>query len=354
MTSFLAVLVSAMAMAVPIVSSELTLPCTQPQLAGEGSRVFVACGTAREIIVTGSTDEGRTWTTAGRIPVTGVMSLGLRRGPRVVITSHAVIVSAVVGDKGKGVDGDLLAWSSSDGGRTWSAPVHVNDAAGAAREGLHAMAAHGDTAFAAWLDLRTPGGTTLYGASSTDGGRTWSRNTLVYRSPSGTICQCCHPSITKGDDGAWYVMFRNAIAGARDMYLVRAGAGEASTAAQQPAQKLGQGTWPLEACPMDGGGLAVSGANVVSTWRREGTVYLEKGTQSAEAAIGPGRQPIVLFAGEPVVLYEAPDGLRITSAGRSALVDAGGRFASAVSTPHGVVAAFEREETTYVRDVPLP
>jgi hypothetical protein len=223
------------------------------------------------------------------------------------------------------------------------------------------MAAHGDTAFAAWLDLRTPDGTTLYGASSTDGGRTWSRNVLVYRSPSGTICQCCHPSVTMGDDGAWYVMFRNAIAGARDMYVVRAASAvrvaetPVQTQTQTPAQKQGRGTWPLDACPMDGGGITASGTTVVTTWRREGTVFLQKDAQSTEEEIGPGRQPIVLLArNTPIILYEAPDGLRITAAGRSAVIDKGGRFVSAVSTPQGVVAAWEREGTTYVRAVPLP
>ena len=48
--------------------------------------------------------------------------------------------------------------------------------------------------FAAWLDKRGKG-TQLYGARSTDGGATWSKNIPIYKSPEGTICECCHPSI---------------------------------------------------------------------------------------------------------------------------------------------------------------
>ena len=47
--------------------------------------------------------------------------------------------------------------------------------------------------FATWLDDRGKG-KRLYGASSKDGGASWSRNVLIYESPSGTICQCCHPT----------------------------------------------------------------------------------------------------------------------------------------------------------------
>ncbi len=45
-----------------------------------------------------------------------------------------------------------------------------------------------------WLDLREKG-TVLYASKSMDHGETWSKNILVYRSPDGSICECCHPSI---------------------------------------------------------------------------------------------------------------------------------------------------------------
>ena len=96
----------------------------------------------------------------------------------------AIVISAVAGKRasqgphahGLPENGDLLVWRSADGGRTWSSPSTVNDVAGAAREGLHAMASGaGGLLFTAWLDLRE-GRTKLYGARSTDGGVTWSKN----------------------------------------------------------------------------------------------------------------------------------------------------------------------------------
>jgi hypothetical protein len=179
----------------------------------------------------------------------------MRRGPRIVARGKALAVSAIYGREGRGRDGELLAWRSQDGGKTWQGPATVNDVPGAAREGLHAMAAAPDGTLACvWLDMRGRG-TTLYGSFSRDGGATWSRNQLVYRSPDGTICECCHPSAAYDRSGRLHVMWRNALGGARDMYLSTSSDGGKTFS---PARKLGKGTWPLDACPMDGGALAVS------------------------------------------------------------------------------------------------
>ncbi len=129
------------------------------------------------------------------------------------------MITAIGGPQGKGRDGDLVAHRSQDGGKTWSGPVKVNDVDASAREGLHAMTASPDgTLWCVWLDLREKG-TKLFSSKSTDGGATWSKNSLVYRSPDGSICECCHPSIV-ADRNAVHILFRNSLKGDRDMYLV--------------------------------------------------------------------------------------------------------------------------------------
>jgi hypothetical protein len=45
-------------------------------------------------------------------------TLGMRRGPRIAVAPGAIVISAVVGEKGRGADGDLIAWRSVDGGRS--------------------------------------------------------------------------------------------------------------------------------------------------------------------------------------------------------------------------------------------
>jgi BNR repeat protein len=270
----------------PIPPSAAATPNRQPQLAAQGRHVAVAYGAGDAVYFAASTDAGATFGRPVLVSSGGPLSLGMHRGPRVAYTSRGIVVSAIVGEQGKGKDGDLLAWRSADGGKTWSGPVRVNDVTGAAREGLHAMAAGGkDTLFAAWLDLRAAG-TRVYGATSADGGATWSANRLAYESPSGTVCPCCHPSVAVDGAGRVFVMFRNALEGSRDLYLTRSTDGGHTF---EPARKLGRGTWKLDACPMDGGALAVDGDGRVTTvWRREDTLFVSP-AEGPETALGPGR-----------------------------------------------------------------
>lgn len=327
-------------------AAETTLPCRQPQLAVSGQTVYVACGTATAVLVARSEDRGESFGPAVTIPISGHLSLGNHRGPRIVALGDTVVVTAIVGAQGGGKDGDLLAWRSADRGQHWSAPARINDVAAAAREGLHAMTGDGATVAVAWLDLREKG-TTLVVAVSTDVGAQWGPDVVAYRSPSGTICQCCHPSLAVEASGRISAMFRNSLEGARDMYVTGSGdQGRTWTS----AQKLGHATWPLNACPMDGGGLASDAGAVVSVWRRDQTVYLAR-DGAAEVAIGQGVNPAMArtVAG-PIVAWNGADGLMIKpSDAEATLVDARGKFAALAATPGGVVVAFERGAEVVVR-----
>lgn len=249
--------------------------------------VHLVYGVGDKVSYTSSKDRGHSFAPPLEAFQVPNMSLGMRRGPRIVATGKSLVVTAVGGAKGKGQDGDVLAWRSTDGGESWIGPTKVNDVVDSAREGLHAMAAgaHGTT-WCVWLDLRALT-TELYASKSTDGGATWSANTLVYRSPEKTVCQCCHPSIAI--DGAnIHILFRNSLDGNRDMYIVSSLDGGNSFL---PAQRLGQGHWSLNACPMDGGMLAIGPNGSVSTvWRRGGELFFTT-EKVQEAPLGNGEQP---------------------------------------------------------------
>ncbi len=188
-------------------------------------------------------------------------------------------------------DGELIAWRSTDGGSTWSKGTSINDVPKAATEGLHGLAADANGhLFAAWLDKRD-GGTKLYGSRSDDGGLTWSKNVLIYASPDGTICECCHPSVAI-DNGKALVMWRNWLGGSRDMYLAKSNDGSGFA----KPQKLGQGTWKINGCPMDGGGMVSSANGLITAWRREHSIFLDRPGE-AEVKIGEGTD-VALAAGK--------------------------------------------------------
>jgi hypothetical protein len=287
-------------------------PARAPQLVSSGSMVGMAYGAGKAIYFRASSDSGMTFGGPVKVAEAEVLPLNRHRGPRIVLAGTSLIITAVIGKRmsqeahGHGLpsDGDLMAWRSADGGKHWSGGVVVNDVPGAAREGLHALAGGpGGRLFAVWLDKRAAEGTCLYGARSDDGGISWSRNILVYSSPDGSICECCHPSVAIDPDGQIFVMWRNWLGGARDMYLARSRDGETFT----NAEKLGRGTWQLNACPMDGGGLAIDQGRVVSAWRRDGTLYLAE----------PGAREKVIGDGKDIALSPGAKGLYASWVGSS-------------------------------------
>ncbi|MDQ6608774.1 MAG: glycoside hydrolase, partial [Bacteroidota bacterium] len=149
---------------------------------------------------------------------------------------------------------------------------------------LMALSADGANVFAAWLDLRD-GHNKIFGAKSGDGGKTWTKNVLVYASPDTTVCECCKPSVVVRGSKV-YVMFRNWLNGNRDLHLIQSSDGGQSFG---QAQKLGTGSWALKGCPMDGGGLVVDkGGNPQTVWNRKGKIYAaEPGKEERE--LGEGR-----------------------------------------------------------------
>lgn len=262
------------------------VPNRQPQLAAGNGMVAMTFASGESIWLARSTDNGRTFSAPSKVADLPKLLAGRHRGPRVVIIGNTLLVSAVP------TGSDLFCWRSTDGGRTWSKPAVLNDKPTSAREGLHAMAADAEGhVAAAWLDDRIPGGKRLWGAFSNDAGATWSKNVMLYESPSGTICQCCHPSLVSLGHGEFAVMWRNVIDGSRDFYVMRLRDGKPAGS----AVKQGEGTWKLDACPMDGGGIALDHGEIVTAWRREHDIYLARPGRP-EVKLGPG-QDVALAAG---------------------------------------------------------
>jgi hypothetical protein len=276
---------------------ELTTPdlrgAVQPQVAvSANGAVYVAFGADGGFYCATSLDGGRAFKRPVLVGTLPQAALGRRRGPRIAATERGVVISGI-----SHADGNVVAWFSSDQGATWSAGARINSVTNAAREGLHAMASDGKQAVhAAWLDLRN-GGTELWGASSSDGGRTWGENHLIYQSPDGHICECCHPSLAVDPRGRLWAMWRNWLGGARDMYVSRSEDGGRTFST---ARKLGDGTWTLKACPMDGGQLAFGAdGDLLTVWRRE-TAIVAAGWTGENLLSGQGHQPVVGVGGGAV------------------------------------------------------
>jgi hypothetical protein len=239
--------------------------------------IHLVYGRGDSLLYSFSSDGGNKFSSPEIIAIIHGLTAAAMRGPQIASADQGLVVTA------NNHAGDIFGFRRGKD-LHWMASGKVNDADTIAKENLMALGADKGLTFAIWLDLRE-GHNAIYGSTSKDGGRSWSKNMLVYRSPDSTVCECCKPSVVVKENSI-YVMFRNWLAGNRDLYLIRSDNGGISFGA---AVKLGSGSWPLNGCPMDGGFLSLDAKGKVQTvWMREGKIYAcESG--EPEFAIGEGR-----------------------------------------------------------------
>jgi hypothetical protein len=197
---------------------------------------------------------------------------------------------------------------SLDGGRTWSAPVTINDDTLAAPAGhtFHGATMAGDsTLVVAWLDSRAPSGTdggahhsassAVYTAESHDLGKTW---------PGGNTpraehaCPCCRVALASTSGGEVMATWRGHFDGdVRDPVIALLGPQVSAP------QRVHADNWIFPACPHSGPGLALDAAdNVHVTWftgasGHAGVYYARaKGEQGFEFT-----DPVAVLTGSRVV-----------------------------------------------------
>jgi hypothetical protein len=248
-----------------------------PQLAKSKNNLYVVYGAGNSIMYSHSSDNGNTFSKPLLISVVPDVYTFAMRGPQIAVTNNNIIVTACT------TLGNIFSFYKNKNG-AWTQGSRVNDADTICKEGLMALSADGNNAFAVWLDLRENQRNKIYGAKSVDGGKTWGKNIFIYASPDTTVCECCKPSVIINGANI-YVMFRNWLNGNRDLYLIQSTDG-GNTFSQ--AQKLGAGSWKLNGCPMDGGAIVLNNGIPETVWRRRDKVFIAT-PGMPEKEIGEGR-----------------------------------------------------------------
>lgn len=180
---------------------------TQPQVAVDADGgVYVAMLHNGNVEVAVSVDRAKTFSAPVlAIDAKGEAKGGMQRGPRVAVDGKkAIYVTAPVPLGGK--ESDLWLVVSRDGGKSWSAPLRVNDDVGQAPEMLHwlAVSADGD-AHVAWIDSRPlGGGPNSVAYAKVTGGTKAEKSQLL----AGPVCECCAPGVAVDAKGNPLVIYR--------------------------------------------------------------------------------------------------------------------------------------------------
>jgi hypothetical protein len=245
----------------------------QPHLAatedGSFHAVFIKDG---NIQTSSSLDQGKTWSApVVAMDAKGKAKGGMQRGPRIAVDAKKTIyiTAPLCFDEAEFAKQyptqDLYFTVSTDGGKTFSKPVQVNEVPKKAPESLHWLAAapNGDV-FVAWLDLRNreKGGQDLAWVKITDQGKKIGKNQIL----PGPICECCAPGLAVDAKGNPTLIYREGgKIPSRSIFIAASSNGGAS---MSKIARLNQGESRVESCPMDAPAVAVTadGKTVAVAW----------------------------------------------------------------------------------------
>lgn len=186
----------------------------QPAVAADAEgKLYVAyaSGDPRQVYLKTSKD-GEAWSEPERVTTDAYSVLaGMTRGPRIAVSKTGNIVVTLCAKLRQDDDVHVYCYRKGPKDKAFVGS-RVSSQAAKDHEGMHDMAvdAEGDV-HVAWLDSReTQRGNHVWYARSSNGGKTFKGEVLAYRSPSGSICPCCAPSVAVGSDGKTVaIQFRN-------------------------------------------------------------------------------------------------------------------------------------------------
>ncbi|MEJ8755588.1 hypothetical protein WG947_01155 [Pontibacter sp. H259] len=313
----------------------------QPQISvtAEGT-TRVVYGQGDAIYCVTSQDNGNSFSDPVIVGKIKDLLLGMAMGPQIASTPSHSVVTAI--DKKGNIHSFTLAHSAN----SWAKTGQVNDVPGVAAEGLMSIASNGeDTFYAVWLDVRSDKKNKVVLTSAKAPVTTWGANKVVYQSPDSTVCECCKPNIAVKEKKV-HIMFRNWLNGSRDFYLSSSTDGGQTFAAPV---KLGQGTWKVDGCPMDGGGLLIDKNNTVqTTWQRDGSIYVTS-PGSSEKAIGKGRNCRISNPASPVVAWKDGDNLKVKfiASGKEQTIGKGTYIETATLPDKKTLCIWENDKKLY-------
>ena len=225
----------------------------------EKGRLWLAAIRGQHVYVSYSDDHGVTQSAPVKVNAEPESILGDGENrPKIIVRKGVVYVSYTQG-LAKPMSGDIRFSRSTDGGKSFSAPITVNDNREIISHRFDSMAVNGKGhIYIAWLDKREQSaaekkggkynGSAIYYATSENGGISFRRNVKI----ADHVCECCRTAMAIDADDYPVVVWRHIYGtNIRDHALVKLDGKMA------PA-RLSHENWNTASCPHHGPSLSIA------------------------------------------------------------------------------------------------
>ncbi len=258
----------------PVRVSGADADAAEPAIAaGRDGTAFIVwvehAGTEANVLVSRLAADGLAADAPVRVnPKPGLATAWRGDQPTIAVAADETIYVGWTGreDAGAGRPSDIYLSVSRDHGKSFDAPVKVNDDKKPAAHGMHSLAvdAHGKIHLA-WLDERNitkphrsmkaeghhmESNRELFATFSVDGGRTFAPNKRV----ATNACPCCKTALAIAPDGRVYLSWRQVLPGDFRHIAVSSSADEGKTFS--PGVVVSDDRWVLKGCPVSGSSLS--------------------------------------------------------------------------------------------------
>lgn len=233
-----------------------------------------------------STDSGASFSTALKLNTIGKVTTTMgERGPKIAVGGDGTIHVVWMDDWYPGALTYVRAVHSTDGGKSFSAPIAASDSHGI--DGSNVVVDGVGTVVVFWHDLshNTTSGeqvpkpansseaTWLYFVQSTDGGKTFSSSQRVHIDggmPAAACSMCMTGAVADPRGKSISVIFRSALNNIRDHYELTAS--PPYSANQWQASRVNVDNFYQTTCPMNGPTITQTGTKRVAAFTTGGTV----------------------------------------------------------------------------------
>ena len=234
-------------------------------------RLWLARVHERRLLVSHSADGGGSFSAPVAVtPQPEAVTADGENRPKLAVGADGTVHVSWTQGLAKPMSAHIRYARSTDGGKTFSTPMILNDDRQIVSHRFDALAVDGKGRVAVtWLDARSRSGRTankspqtdvgLYAALSADGGATFAPNRRV----AEHSCQCCRTALTWSAQGPlafWRHVFGRNI---RDFAIAALDGG--------PLLRVTDDDWEIDGCPHHGGGIAADGrGNLHIVWFTDG------------------------------------------------------------------------------------